>query len=62
MTAAEAAMVVSSVVEVVKNLNEEDEQSPDNLDLIANIYDDIDELVTNGEINVTDSVTFMRCI
>lgn len=56
MTAALAAIVLSNIVKVVTNLNEEDEQSTDNLNLIANIYDDIDVLVANGEINVTDSV------
>lgn len=57
LDASNAARVVSGVVDVVENLNEDDEQSPDNLDIIANIYDDIDDLVMSGNLTVTNSVS-----
>ena len=57
VTGADAAEVVSSVVNVVSNLEADDERSTDNLDRIADIYEDITELVQEGEVNVTESVS-----
>lgn len=55
-SSAEAAMVISSVVTVVSELQSMDEQSTGNLDIIANIYVNINDLVASGNINVSDSV------
>ncbi len=41
MTADNAEQVVSEVSDIVSNLKEADEQSEDNLDLIADVYDGI---------------------
>ena len=47
---------------MVNNLDQEDEQSTDNLELIVNIYDDINDLVENGMVNVTPKVSFLHFI
>lgn len=62
MTAEHAAEVVSTVVKVVSNLDEEDEQSTENIGIIANIYDDINNLVVDGKINVTESVSIAMSV
>ncbi len=42
---------------MVDDLEQVDEQSTENLDIIANIYEDINELVKKGEINITQTVS-----
>ena len=49
-------MVGTAVVSIVSELNEEDEQSEENLDIIANVYENITELVHTGQIMVTENV------
>ena len=41
---------------IVSGLDEEDEQSEDNLDIIANVYENITELVQTGNIMITENV------
>ena len=41
---------------LVSGLDEEDEQSIDNLDIIANVYEDITNLIESGNIAVTEDV------
>ena len=50
-------MVGTRVVSIVSGLDEEDEQSEDNLDIIANVYENITELVESGDIMVTENVS-----
>lgn len=59
-SSAEASMVISLVVSVVSELQSMDEQSTDNLDIIANIYVNINDLVASGNINVSDSVCILN--
>lgn len=40
----------------MSGLNEEDEQSEENLDIIANVYENITELVNTGQIMVSENV------
>ncbi|ORU94336.1 MAG: hypothetical protein A6F71_09250 [Cycloclasticus sp. symbiont of Poecilosclerida sp. M] len=43
-------MVVSEIAEVVTNLNQADDQNIGNLEIIADIYDNITALLSNGSI------------
>ena len=55
-------MVGTAVVNIVSGLDEEDEQSTDNINIIANVYDDITDLVETGNITVTENVRIpIRC-
>ncbi len=40
----------------MSGLNEEDERSEENLDIIANVYENITELVHTGQIMVSENV------
>ena len=50
-------MIGTAVVSIVSELDQEDEQSEDNLDIIANVYENITDLVQSGEIMVTENVS-----
>lgn len=52
--------VISAVADVVNNLDEGDEQTPDNAELIANVFDQIGDLVEGGQLNVTAAVS-VKC-
>ena len=56
VTAENFEMVGMVVVSIVSGLDEEDEQSTDNLNIIANVYDGITNLVESGNITVTETV------
>ena len=56
ITADNFEMVGTAVVSIVSGLDEEDEQSEDNLDIIAGVYENITELVQSGDIMVTENV------
>ena len=56
VTADNFEMVGTAVVSIVSGLDEEDEQSTDNLDIIADVYENITELVESGDITVTETV------
>ena len=60
MTAEAAEQLVGDLVMVVSDLEDEAEQSEDNLDIIANVFEDIDNLVESGELNVTEEVSSSR--
>ena len=51
-------MVGTVVVSIVSDLDEEDERSEDNLDIIANVYENITDLVESGEILVSENVRY----
>ena len=57
ITADEAENVVSDVSNIVSNLNQADEQSEDNLDLVVNVYEQIDDLIEAGNITVSSNVS-----
>lgn len=57
ITAENFEMVGTAVVNIVSGLDEEDEQSEGNLDIIANVYENITELVQSGQIMVTKTVS-----
>lgn len=42
---------------VVSDLDQEDERSEENLELIAGVFDQIDDLISNNNFNVTDEVS-----
>ena len=46
----------TAVVSIVSELDEADEQSTDNLDIIADVYENITELVQSGQIMVSKNV------
>lgn len=56
VTAENFESVGTAVVSIVSELNEEDERSEENLDIIANVYENITELVQTGQIMVTENV------
>ena len=56
VTAENFEMIGTEVVTIVSGLDEEDEQSIDNLDIIANVYEDITNLVESGNITITENV------
>ena len=49
-------MVGTAVVNIVSGLDEEDERSTDNINIIANVYENITELVQSGQIMVSETV------
>ena len=59
VTADNFEMVGTAVVSIVSGLDEEDEQSEDNLDIIANVYENITELVESGDIMITENVNIL---
>lgn len=48
--------VVSTIAEAVTNLEQPDEQSADNLDLIADVFSQIDTLIDRDMFNATPEV------
>lgn len=58
MTADDADRVLSDVSNVVGNLDQEDDQSEENLELIAGVFDQIGSLITDNEnFTVSDTVS-----
>ena len=55
VTAENFEMVGTAVVSIVSELDEADEQSTDNLDIIASVYENITQLVQEG-LMVTENV------
>lgn len=49
-------MVGTTVVSIVTELDEDDERSTENLNIIANVYEDITSLVESGNITITENV------
>ena len=49
--------VGDTIVNIVSGLKQEDEQSTDNLDLIANVFENVNELVQSGQVNISESVS-----
>lgn len=56
LTADNVETVIQNIAEVVQTLDQEDEQSEDNLELLTVVYSLIESLVSKGAINVTDEV------
>ena len=56
MTAETVTEVVENIVEVVRSLEEDDEQSTGNLVILTTVYTQIGDLVSSGALNVTDDV------
>ena len=56
VTAENFEMVGTAVVSIVSGLDEEDERSEENLDIIADVYENITELVHTGQVIVTENV------
>ena len=48
---------MSEVTDLVSNLDEDDEQTEDNLDLIATVYDSVEDLIDSGNFFVTTNVS-----
>ncbi len=61
MTADNAEDIVSQVTSIVSNLEETDEQSEDNLKLIADVYDNIVEnLIDTTNFSVSTNVSLRQ--
>ena len=45
---------------IVSGLDEEDERSEENLDIIANVYENITELLQSGQIMITENVRIIK--
>ncbi len=58
MSAANIVDLVRDIAEVVQTLDEDDEQSEDNLETLTNVYSQIEELVESNQINVTNDVSW----
>ena len=56
VTAENFEMVGTTVFSVVSGLDEDDERSEDNIDITANVYEVITNLVESGNITVTVNV------
>lgn len=56
LTAEDATEVLAVIVEIVSSLNEADEQSTGNLDILMVVYSQIGDLVSSGQLNVTEDV------
>ena len=56
VTAENFEMVGAAVVTIVSGLDEDDERSDENINIIANVYENITELVQSGQIMVTENV------
>ena len=50
-------MVLREVADVVTNLDQEDEQSEDAAELIAQVFDQIGTFISDGALDVTDEVS-----
>ena len=48
--------VLASIAVVVDDLNDEDEQSTENLDILSEVYSQIEVLIADGNFNVTENV------
>lgn len=57
LTAEVAEEVFSDVADVVSNLDQEGDQTEENLGLIAGVFDQIDDLIEEEDFNVTDDVS-----
>ena len=49
-------MVVEGIVNVVRSLDNDDEQTPGNLQILTTVYTQIGDLVASGALNVTEDV------
>ena len=49
-------MVGTTVLSIVSGLDEEDERSEDNIDITANVYENVTSLIESGSITVTENV------
>ena len=56
VTAEDADRVIGEVASVVTNLDQEEEQTEDNVELIANVFGQIDTLIGTGNLSVDISV------
>ena len=56
LTAEDADEVIEEIAAVVNNLDQEDEQTEDNVELIAEVFGQIDGLIEEGELNASISV------
>ena len=54
-----AEKFISAVADVVTNLDEDDEQTGENAELIAGVFNQIDNLIEEGAFNVTTSVSIV---
>ena len=48
--------VGAAIANIVSDLNESGEQTADNLDIIANVYEKVDDLIQSGQVNVSEDV------
>lgn len=46
---------------IVSNLDQKNEQSEDNLELVANVFEQIDTLIESGNISVSPNVSQSVC-
>lgn len=60
VTAENFESVGTAVLNIVSGLDEKDEQSEDNLDIIADVYENITELLHSGQIVVTENVRILK--
>ena len=54
-----ADVFISEVADVVTNLDEDDEQTGENAVLIAGVFNQIDNLIEEGALNVSTSVSIV---
>ena len=57
MSAEAALQIVDSIATAVTNLEQPDEQSEENFDLIVNVFSQIDDLIEGDEFNATEDVS-----
>ena len=60
LTADNVESVIKDIVGIVQDLDQEDEQSEDNLEILTEVYSQIENLVSEGTINVTDDVSLIK--
>ena len=55
MTADSAAGLVQNISNVLSNTNEED-RTPENLDIVSNVLEDVVGLIDNGNFTINENV------
>ena len=60
LTADNVESVIKNIVGIVQALDQDDEQSEDNLEILTVVYSQIENLASEGTINVTDDVSLIK--
>lgn len=52
----------ATIENIVSDLNEADEQSTDNLNIIADVFENVNDLVQSGQVNISEEVSTCKTV